>query len=333
MRTSQITAIAEIGSIVAGAVRGADDPGSVLAPLRRIASFDAAMIAVRDPLTGRHRPLANEGYAPSLLTFLNSGYLSCYSYDVARTCRRPMRMRDFGPDFYRTPVYREFLDGAGYREGVTLVLRSGGDRGCVTGLMTMSFTEPRAADQAARRGLELVAPTLGQLVDTGRTPTLLASLIGGGAAAYIVDGTGTTFATSGAGEQASEEPSVAAIAVTRAFLSSDSPSLRGYCARRCDAVWERAHLVRLSDNECADGPRALLMLRHEPLPCALTERELDVLTLVSRGLPNRAIGASLGISPRTTGRHIEHLLLKTSLANRAALASYAVENGLIRLGL
>ncbi|MFC5996706.1 response regulator transcription factor [Pseudonocardia hispaniensis] len=332
MKTSHITAIAEVGSIVAGAVRGAEEPGSVLAPLRRIASFDAAMIAVRDPLTGRHRPLANEGYAPSLLTFLNSGYLSCFSYDVARRCRRPMRMRDFGPDFYRTPVYREFLDGAGYREGVTLVLRSGGDRGCVTGLMTMSFAEARAADQAARRGLELVAPTLGQLVDSGRTPALLASLIGDGAAAYIVDGTGAAAATSDATEQTGP-PSAAALAVTRAFLQQRQSSTRGYCARHSDATWERAHLVRLGGDNHVDGPRALLMLRHEPLPCGLTDRELDVLTLVARGLPNRAIGTSLGISPRTIGRHVEHLLLKTGLANRAALASYAVENGLIRLGL
>ncbi|NMH96280.1 response regulator transcription factor [Pseudonocardia acidicola] len=75
------------------------------------------------------------------------------------------------------------------------------------------------------------------------------------------------------------------------------------------------------------------MLERRPLPCGLTERELDVLTLIARGLSNRAIGLMLRASPRTIGTHVGHLLLKTGLANRAALASYAMENAVVRLGL
>ena len=61
MRASRIKAIAQVGAIVAGAVRHATDPSDILAPLREIASFDAAMLAVRDPLSGRQHPLVNLG--------------------------------------------------------------------------------------------------------------------------------------------------------------------------------------------------------------------------------------------------------------------------------
>ena len=39
----------------------------------------------------------------------------------------------------------------------------------------------------------------------------------------------------------------------------------------------------------------------------LTVREIDVLRLVAEGLPNRAIGARLAVSPRTVSTHLEHI--------------------------
>ncbi|WP_214364497.1 helix-turn-helix transcriptional regulator [Pseudonocardia sp. H11422] len=291
------------------------------------------MLAVQDPLSGRQRPLVNAGYEKRLLDFLNRDYLLCRTYDIARRCDRPMRMCDYGPDFYRTQVYREFLDGAGYREGITLVLRSGEGHGRVTGLLTMSFSDSRAADDGARQGIEFVAPALGQFVDASLAPTWLASLLGNSAAAFIVNERGAAVPTSDDPQLPPEQLSGPVLAASRAFLVSGATALRGYCSRLGDARWEHAHLVRLADDRCVDGPRALLMLELHPLPCGLTERELDVLTLVSRGLSNRAIGLALGTSPRTIGTHVEHLLLKTGLANRAALASYAMENAVVRLGL
>jgi DNA-binding CsgD family transcriptional regulator len=333
VRASRIKAIAQVGAIVAGAVRHATDPSDILAPLREIASFDAAMLAVRDPLSGRQRPLVNLGYDKGLLAFINREYLTCPTYDIARRRDLPMRMCDYGPEFYRTRVYREFLDYAGYREGITLVLRSMEGHGRVTGLLTMSFSDPQAADDGARQGIELVAPALGQLVDASLAPSWLASLLGRTASAFVVNECGAAVSTSDDPRRVPEQLSGAVLAAARAFLTTGADSLRGYCARLGDALWEHAHLVRLSDHQCVDGPRALLMLELQPLPFGLTERELDVLTLISRGLSNRAIGLALRASPRTIGTHVEHLLLKTGLANRAALASYAMENAVVRLGL
>ena len=52
----------------------------------------------------------------------------------------------------------------------------------------------------------------------------------------------------------------------------------------------------------------------------LSERELEVLRLISDGLTDRDIGAALGISPRTVGRHVGNVLDKLGVRNRAEAA-------------
>jgi DNA-binding NarL/FixJ family response regulator len=60
----------------------------------------------------------------------------------------------------------------------------------------------------------------------------------------------------------------------------------------------------------------------------LTRRERDVLALVARGLPNRAIGDQLGITERTARTHVSNILAKLGLTSRTQAALFAVEQGL-----
>lgn len=60
----------------------------------------------------------------------------------------------------------------------------------------------------------------------------------------------------------------------------------------------------------------------------LTEREADVLRFVVEGLTARQIAGRLTLSPRTVENHVQHLLRKLSVPNRAALIRFAIENGL-----
>lgn len=62
-----------------------------------------------------------------------------------------------------------------------------------------------------------------------------------------------------------------------------------------------------------------------------TERELEVLNLVARGLTNRAIGRQLAISEATVKTHLVHAFGKLSVADRTAAVTVAIERGLIRL--
>jgi DNA-binding NarL/FixJ family response regulator len=76
--------------------------------------------------------------------------------------------------------------------------------------------------------------------------------------------------------------------------------------------------------------RLVSQLRNPPVD-APSEREIEVLTLVARGLTNRAIGRQLAISEATVKTHLVHVFNKLNVADRTAAVTVAVERGLIRL--
>ena len=61
----------------------------------------------------------------------------------------------------------------------------------------------------------------------------------------------------------------------------------------------------------------------------LTEREVEVLRLVSTGLTNRAIAVRLSLSEKTVARHLSNIFGKLGLSSRAAATAYAYEHDLI----
>ncbi len=60
----------------------------------------------------------------------------------------------------------------------------------------------------------------------------------------------------------------------------------------------------------------------------LTRRELEVASLVARGLTNRGIAGQLHLSVRTVDTHVDHVLTKLGFSNRAQLVAWAYESGL-----
>jgi DNA-binding NarL/FixJ family response regulator len=64
-------------------------------------------------------------------------------------------------------------------------------------------------------------------------------------------------------------------------------------------------------------------------PDRLTERELDVLGHVTRGLRNKEIATQLGISENTVKYHLRNILEKLHAGSRAELAARAVREGLV----
>jgi DNA-binding NarL/FixJ family response regulator len=67
----------------------------------------------------------------------------------------------------------------------------------------------------------------------------------------------------------------------------------------------------------------------EPLPGDLTQREVEVLTLIGEGLSNREIAHRLFVSEATVKTHINNLFAKAGLRDRAHAVSYAYTHGLV----
>jgi HD-GYP domain-containing protein (c-di-GMP phosphodiesterase class II) len=64
-------------------------------------------------------------------------------------------------------------------------------------------------------------------------------------------------------------------------------------------------------------------------PAGLTQREIEVLRLLARGLSNKDIAERLVIAPKTVSNHAEHIYGKIDCSNRAAAGLFAMRHGLL----
>lgn len=67
-------------------------------------------------------------------------------------------------------------------------------------------------------------------------------------------------------------------------------------------------------------------------PAGLTDREVDVLGLLARGLQTKQIARYFDVSPKTVDTHIQAAYRKIGVSTRAAATLYAMEQGLIPSG-
>jgi len=104
-------------------------------------------------------------------------------------------------------------------------------------------------------------------------------------------------------------------ATEAASLLLDEVDARRFARIEVDAVLEAAGQVS----------RPARVLR----PAGLTEREVDVLRLIARGHSNKSVAATLGISPKTVGHHVEHIYSKAGVTTRAGATLFAMEHDLL----
>ena len=71
--------------------------------------------------------------------------------------------------------------------------------------------------------------------------------------------------------------------------------------------------------------------REKPTTDPLTEREVEVLRLISRGLSNKEIAAQIFIAEWTVRTHVSNILSKLHLASRTQAALHALRSGLASL--
>jgi DNA-binding NarL/FixJ family response regulator len=113
------------------------------------------------------------------------------------------------------------------------------------------------------------------------------------------------------------------------FLLKDSPSSRLVAAVRAaatgDSLIEPSITQRLVE-------RFVEPVEPDGLPerlAALTDRELDVLRLIARGLSNAEIAAELVVAETTVKTHVARLLTKLGIRDRVQAVVVAYETGFV----
>ncbi|HEY2523003.1 MAG TPA: response regulator transcription factor [Streptosporangiaceae bacterium] len=91
-------------------------------------------------------------------------------------------------------------------------------------------------------------------------------------------------------------------------------------------------ITRRLIGEFARLPDAAPAPRPDNLLACLTEREIEVLTLVAQGLSNGEIADHLVISPATAKTHVAHLLAKLDARDRVQLVILGYQSGLVKVG-
>jgi len=137
------------------------------------------------------------------------------------------------------------------------------------------------------------------------------------------------------------QPAVQIVALT-SFIEEDKvlaaleSGASGFILKDADADDVAAAIRAAYNDEVHLDPAAARILakgmrsRNEERPGeALTERELEVLSLVGHGRSNKEIATDLGITERTARTHVSNILGKLDLQSRTQAALYAVERKLV----
>jgi DNA-binding NarL/FixJ family response regulator len=144
------------------------------------------------------------------------------------------------------------------------------------------------------------------------------------------------------------EPGIKVVILTtysddRSVIDALRAGARGYLTKDAGGTEIRQALQHVLDDRAvidsavqhhlidaiATAPAAQSPLTPAPFPAGLTRREAEVLSLIAAGLSNTEIAERLVISEGTVKSHINRLLAKIEVRDRAQAVVYAYQHGLV----
>jgi DNA-binding NarL/FixJ family response regulator len=126
--------------------------------------------------------------------------------------------------------------------------------------------------------------------------------------------------------------------VLSSFIDDDKllPAVRsgaaGYLLKDVQPQELVAAIRTVHDGGALLHPRVASRLLQEVTSDPLTPREREVLSLIGRGMANKAIARELGLSEKTVKAHVSNILAKLGVTDRTQAALYAVRAGLVGSG-
>jgi DNA-binding CsgD family transcriptional regulator len=317
---------------LATAAHGRDDPAEaaedVLAELCAREPVAAATLTCYDPVADTHRALCSTGYPSHVLEFLrSSAFLTDdVGYRLLRDSptTRARCWRDADVDYAKTRSAVQVFRPAGYAGGATARLTTRG--GGYAGDLHVSTTDAALPTPTMMLALHHAAPLLAAAVDVTRRLRLGLIDLGQDGHASIVTDRGTVVPLSDPADRGRRGPVGDPDLPSRVagWRRAGRVPCDGWYRQRRDGAWWRVRVSRVD--------RGTLLVsepdtRERPTG-ALTMREMEVLTLLTEGLPNASIAHRLDISERTVAHHVEHILDKLDARGRTSAVRLAVQDGL-----
>ncbi len=318
-----------LAEIAATPGRLPDRAEALLDELRRHIPFDAAWMALADPLGSGYSSLASTSLDRSTVQYL-SGPEMAHDIEVtgAHRSRPPLSPSDLPYPMEDLPTWADCLLPAGYHEALAVGLFVPEQRH--VGFLTLLSTSPLPPAEAVRGRLAELTPILARGIDPMHSLLTAARVVRDAAAGAVLCTDGGTAPLPGLGGDV--------------LLAGDSPVLA--TARTVirtgqvygSFLWPRggphapdghARVTVLAGTDDVCGVLTGIVLLSAPGDLrGLTPRELEVLGLLVEGYANQEIARALVVAPRTVAAHLEHILVKLSAPSRTLAAVRAERAGL-----
>jgi DNA-binding CsgD family transcriptional regulator len=300
----------------------------MLEGLRRLVPFDAAWLALADPMSSSYTSVASTDLDESTLQYL-SGPGMAHDIEVTHTdpARPPLSPSDLPYPAADLPTWAECFMPAGFHEALGVVLFDGGQRH--VGHLALLFSSKEPPPLAKRRRLHRLTPVLARGIDPLRSLAAAARVVRGATAGAVLCCGRANRPLPGLDGDALLVEGSPVVALARSCID-DGQVFASFLWPRGGRHAPDGH-VRVTVLVSPGGTPSMLgtvVLSPATDLRGLTPRELEVLGLLIDGCSNQQIARALVVAPRTVAAHLEHILAKFDAPTRTLAAVRAEREGL-----
>jgi DNA-binding CsgD family transcriptional regulator len=314
----------------------ADSPSSaseraqgMLERLRHLVPFDAAWLALADPMSSTFTSLASTDLNEGTLQYLN-GRTMAHDIEVTHADRDlpPLSPSDLPYPAEELRTWAECFIPAGFHEALGVALFDRRQRH--VGHLALLSCSKEPPSPVMRRRLHQLTPVVARGIDPLRSLAVAARVVKGATAGAVLCRDTATRPLPGLHDDPLLASGSALVALACSCLDDGQPYT--------SFLWplggphaQDGHVrvtVLASGEDPSTGLLGTVVLSPAMDLRGLTPRELEVLGLLIDGCSNQQIAAALIVAPRTVAAHIEHILAKLDAPSRTLAAVRAERDGL-----
>ncbi|MGY1618847.1 response regulator transcription factor [Geodermatophilus sp. SYSU D00691] len=325
------TAKLELAEIADSASPLLERSQEMLELLRRLVPFDAAWLALADPMRSSYTSVASAELDERTLHYL-SGPTVAHDIEATHTdpARPPLSPSDLPYPAADLPTWAECFMPAGFHEALGVALFDRGRRH--VGHLALLFSSKEPPPLAIRRRLHQLTPVLARGSDPLRSLAAAARVVRGATAGAVLCRHSPTQPLPGLHGDALLAEGSPVVTIAR-WSIDDGQVFTSFLWPRGGRHAPDGHVRVTVLASPGQGPASLLgAVVLSPAPVtdlrALTPRELEVLGLLIEGCSNQQIARALVVAPRTVAAHLEHILAKLDAPTRTLAAVRAERTGL-----